>query len=76
MAASRALRHRPRALDLDHSSSAAAARRWCMAYSAPNGEPMRVASEDRSGHDELFRFQESVQLVFDVAGSVERAVAQ
>ncbi len=36
-----------------------------------HGEPMRVVSVDPDGHDKLFRFQESVQLVFDVASAIE-----
>ncbi len=40
-----------------------------------HGDPMRVASLDPLGHDKLFRYQESVQAVFDVAGAVERGAA-
>ncbi len=33
-------------------------------------DPIRVASSDPLGHDKLFRFSESVQLVFDLAGRI------
>ena len=39
-------------------------------------DPMRVTWSDPVGHDKLFRFQESIQMVFDLAARVEgRAVA-
>lgn len=37
--------------------------------------PMRVEWADPAGHDKLFRYQESVQLVFDLAAAVEAAAA-
>ena len=36
-------------------------------------DPIRVAWTDPLSHDKLFRFQESIQLVFDLAASVQRA---
>ncbi len=38
-----------------------------------HGEPMSVTSSSPEGHDKLFRFAESIQLVFDVAGRVATA---
>jgi hypothetical protein len=34
---------------------------------------MRVIARDPTGHDKLFRFSESIQLVFDLAAGVEAA---
>lgn len=33
--------------------------------------PIRVVSDDPAGHDERFRYQESIQLVFDLGASIE-----
>lgn len=38
-----------------------------------HGTPMKVIAPDPLGHDKLFRFQESVQRVFELASTIERA---
>lgn len=50
-------------IDLDHSINTL----------THHDAPIRVASADPVGHDKLFRFQESIQLVFDLAAGIEGA---